>query len=262
MHAVMSDGTRIAYVIHGDPKSSKRVVLLHSLAMDHTFWNPVAHALSSEAAILTVDCRGHGASDKPSGPYTVEQFADDLAQLMTQIGWDTAVVAGASMGGCISLAFAIRHPARTKGLGLFDTTACYGDNALPAWEERANKAMSEGLEGLIAFQKTRWFSDGFRERSPDVVQACIDVFLRNELPAYAATCVMLGTADLRPLLHTIKAPARIIVGDEDYATPVAMAEAMHAGIAGSTLRIVAGARHLSPLEIPDDVVAELRVLLG
>ena len=262
MHAVMSDGTRIAYVIHGDPNSSNRVVLLHSLAMDHTFWRPVAQALSSEAAVLTVDCRGHGASDKPAGPYTVEQFADDLAQLMTHIGWDSAVVAGASMGGCISLAFAIRHPARTKGLGLFDTTACYGDKALPAWEERANKAMTEGLEGLIAFQTTRWFSDRFRERSPDVVQACVDVFLRNELPAYAATCVMLGTADLRPLLHTIKAPARIIVGDEDYATPIPMAQTMHAGIAGSTLRIVPGARHLSPLEIPDDVVAELRVLLG
>lgn len=262
MHAVMSDGTRIAYVIHGDPKSSNRVVLLHSLAMDHTFWNPVAQALSSEAAVLTVDCRGHGASDKPAGPYTVEQFADDLAQLMTHIGWESAVVAGASMGGCISLAFAIRHPARTKGIGLFDTTSCYGDNALPAWEERAAKAMNEGLEGLIAFQTTRWFSDRFRERSPDVVQACVDVFLRNELPAYAATCVMLGKADLRPLLHTIKAPARIIVGDEDYATPIPMAQTMHAGIAGSTLRIVPGARHLSPLEIPDDVVAELRVLLG
>ena len=262
MHAVMSDGTSIAYVIHGDPNSHKRVVLLHSLAMDHTFWSPVAQALSSEAAVLTIDCRGHGASDKPAGPYTVEQFADDLAEVMTHIGWDSAVIAGASMGGCISLAFAIRHPARTRGLGLFDTTACYGDNALPAWEERAAKAMSEGLEGLIAFQTTRWFSDGFRERSKDVVQACVDVFLRNELPAYAATCVMLGTADLRPLLHTIKAPARIIVGDEDYATPIPMAQTMHAGIAGSTLRIVPGARHLSPLEIPDDVVAELRVLLG
>ena len=72
---------------------------------------------------------------------------------------------------------------------------------------------------------------------------------------------MLGVADLRAGLPSIKAPTRILVGEEDYATPVAMAQAMHAGIAGSTLRIVKGARHLSPLEIPDDVAAELRALL-
>ncbi len=262
MFAALRDGTRIAYKIHGDPGNARRVALVHSLAMDHTFWSPVAERLAADAAVLTIDCRGHGASDKPAGPYVVEQFADDLADVMSHIGWDRAVVAGASMGGCVSLAFAIRHGARVAGLGLFDTTACYGDNALPAWRERADKAMSEGLAGLIDFQKTRWFSDAFRQAHPHVVQECVDVFLRNELPAYAATCVMLGTADLRPGLGSITAPTRILVGEEDYATPVAMAQAMHAGIAGSTLRIVKGARHLSPLEIPDDVAAEMRLLLN
>jgi 3-oxoadipate enol-lactonase len=261
MFATLRDGTRLAYRIHGDPSNKRRVALVHSLAMDHTFWTPVAERLAQDAAVLTLDCRGHGASDKPAGPYTVEQFADDLADVLTHAGWDKAVIAGASMGGCVSLAFAMRHAARIQGLGLFDTTACYGDNALPAWRERADKAMTEGLAGLIDFQKTRWFSDGFRAAQPHVVQDCIDVFLRNDLSAYAATCVMLGAADLRPGLGGIKAPTRILVGEEDYATPVAMAQAMHAGVAGSTLRIVADARHLSPLEIPDDVAAELRALL-
>ncbi|MFZ9500515.1 MAG: alpha/beta fold hydrolase [Beijerinckiaceae bacterium] len=261
MFAAVRDGTRLACKIHGDSKNEKRVALIHSLAMDHTFWTPVAERLAQDAAVLTIDCRGHGASDKPAGPYHVEQFADDLADVLDHLGWSKTVVAGASMGGCVSLAFALRHPGRLQGLGLFDTTACYGDNALPAWRERADKAMSEGLAGLIDFQKTRWFSDSFRAANPKVVQDCIDVFLRNDLAAYAATCVMLGVADLRAGLPSIKAPTRILVGEEDYATPVAMAQAMHAGIAGSTLRIVKGARHLSPLEIPDDVAAELRALL-
>ncbi|MDP2357975.1 MAG: alpha/beta fold hydrolase [Beijerinckiaceae bacterium] len=260
MFATTRDGTKIFYKLSGQTGSTRRVALLHSLAMDHTFWAPIAERLKGEAAILTIDCRGHGKSDKPAGPYTVELFADDLADVFDQIGWDKAVVSGASMGGCVSLAFATRYPQRVTGLGLFDTTACYGAPA--PWEERAQKALAEGLASLTTFQQTRWFSDKFRADNPHVVQAAVDVFLANELPPYAETCRMLGSADLRAALPSIKVPARIIVGSEDYATPVDMAKTMHEGIAGSTMEIIEGARHLSPLEIPDKIADELRVLLG
>jgi 3-oxoadipate enol-lactonase len=81
--------------------------------MDRTFWQPVAEMLAAERPVLTYDCRGHGQSDKPNGPFTVELFASDLADLLDHIGWRSAIVAGASMGGCISLAFAAAYPART-----------------------------------------------------------------------------------------------------------------------------------------------------
>ena len=92
------------------------------------------------------------------------------------------------MGGCVTLAFAGRHPKRVDGLGLFDTTAWYGENAPEAWAERGNKALNEGLSSLVGFQKTRWFGDAFREANPDVLDAAIQDFLANDLNAYAATC--------------------------------------------------------------------------
>jgi 3-oxoadipate enol-lactonase len=57
------------------------------------------------------------------------------------------------------------------------------------------------------------------------------------------------------------APTAIVVGEEDYATPPAMAEAMHNAIAGSILTVLPGARHLTPLERPEEVTAELEMLL-
>ena len=56
-------------------------------------------------------------------------------------------------------------------------------------------------------------------------------------------------------------PAAIVVGDEDYATPVAMAETLCRGIKGSTLTILKGARHLTPLEAPTDIAAVLQRLI-
>jgi pimeloyl-ACP methyl ester carboxylesterase len=55
-------------------------------------------------------------------------------------------------------------------------------------------------------------------------------------------------------------PTAIVVGDEDYATPPAMAKVLNEGIAGSSLQILRGARHLTPLECPD-VIADILVQL-
>lgn len=254
------DGTALAYrLVKGAGKA--RCALVHSLAMDGSFWSRVAQLLQPDADVLLYDCRGHGKSDKPAGPYTVELFADDLADLLAAIGWPSAVVAGASMGGCISLAFAAAYPAKVEGLGLVDTTACYGPTAPKDWEGRAAKSLTEGLSSLIGFQTTRWFGDKFRAAHPEVVQEAVSVFLANDIPAYAETCRMLGRCDKRAALSQIKTPTCILVGEEDYATPVAMAEALKAGIPGATLEVLPGMRHLTPLECPDVVARGLRRLL-
>ena len=258
--AKMRDGISLSYSVTGSGHA-QRIALVHSLAMDAEFWKPVVARLSGSADILTYDCRGHGASDKPAGPYTIDLFADDLSDLLDAIGWKTALVAGASMGGSVALGFAARHPSRVSSLGLFDTTAWYGANAPAAWEERAGKAKTEGLAGLVAFQKTRWFGDTFREQNTDIVDASVAIFLKNDVAAYAETCRMLGNFDLRSSLSGITVPTAIAVGEEDYATPSAMAEQLHAGIKNSTLAVIKAGRHLTPLEKPDEIAAQLTELL-
>jgi 3-oxoadipate enol-lactonase len=253
------DGAQIACEVLGYTKASPPIVLVHSLAMDHTFWEPVASLLRGTTTVLTYDCRGHGQSDKPDGRYWVESFAADLADLVDHFNWREVVVAGASMGGCIALSYAAAFPDRVAGLGLFDTTAGY--NAPAAWEERAVAAETKGLESMVEFQTTRWFTDDFRAKRKDVVDAAVAVFLANPAHAYAQTCRMLGAFDITHALPRLKMPARIVVGEEDYATPVAMAEALHRGIARSSLTVLPKARHLTPLECPNQIAAQLQALL-
>ena len=255
----LRDGVELVYEIRGRLKDAPPVVLIHSLGMDHAFWNAVTPALTGETAVLVYDCRGHGRSDKPAGPYRVEGFAEDLAQLLDHVGWRSAIVAGASMGGCITLAFAAACPGRAAGLGLFDTTAWY--NAPDKWEERAHTAETKGLDALLEFQTTRWFTDSFRAHRKDVLDESVDVFLRNNVKAYAETCRMLGACNMTAALPRLRMPVRIVVGDEDYATPVAMSETLHRGIAGSTLTVIRNARHLTPLECPQQIAAELEKLI-
>ncbi len=252
------DGTRLAYSVRGS--GANGAVLVHSLAMDGDFWDPVAERLSEQMPVLTYDCRGHGRSGKPAGPYTVELFARDLADLLDHVGWTSALVAGASMGGCISLAFAAAYPGRTAALGLIDTTAWYGADAPKQWAERGDKAAKDGMGALVEFQTTRWFGDQFRAQHPEIVAESVAVFMKNDVAAYVETCRMLGAADIRAALPSFTMPAAIVVGDEDYATPVAMSEALQRAIKGSTLTVMKGARHLTPLEVPDRIADELLAL--
>jgi 3-oxoadipate enol-lactonase len=255
------DKTRITYALHGDPGATKRALLIHSLAMDHNYWAPVAKLLVAQGfCAVALDCRGHGASDKPAGPYTVSLFGNDAADLLDHLGWDKAIVVGSSMGGSVALAFVTHHPEKASGLALIDTTCWYGEDAPKAWEQRAQTAAEKGLGALIDFQLTRWFGDDFKAKNPDVVKACVDTFLKNDVKAYVETCRMLGACDLRAKLGTIRVPTRVFVGEEDYATPVAMAEVLHKGIPGATLRVMPKARHLTPLEVPTDVAAEIIAL--
>src|SRR5207247_5561502 len=112
------------------------------------------------------------------------------------------------------------YTSRVSALGLIDTTAWYGEDAPAVWRERAANARSKGLAGLVDFQVTRWFGDSFRSAHPELVSAATRVFLANDLDCYAASCILLGDADLRPFLPRLRVPVSILVGEEDYATPL------------------------------------------
>lgn len=261
-HIKVSDGTSIACSLFVAGHDKPRLVLLHSLGMDRHFWEPVVAELAGAVNVLTLDCRGHGESDKPAGPYTSQRFAQDLSEVLDAIGWSQAVVAGASMGGCVSLQFAADHPNHLLGLGLFDSTAWYGETAPQDWDSRAARALSEGLQPMVEFQLSRWFSDAFRAQATPVLQSSVDTFLANDRQAFANTCHMLGAFDARAALPYIRVPTTVLVGEQDYATPLAMAQVIKDGITQAHLQVIDGARHLTPLEVPARVASELRTLIA
>jgi len=262
--AITRDGVGLAYRGAGPDNpdaETPRIVLIHSLALDASVWGRVEPLLADAAKVLRYDCRGHGQSAHPAGPYSVEEFADDLADLLDELGWGDVIVVGCSMGGCVAQAFAAAYPERVSGLVLVDTTDWYGPDAPTAWRERAAVARRDGLAGMAAFQTTRWFGDAFREANPEIVEQAMAVFAANDVDAYAATCAMLGDADLRGKLADADYPVAVLVGEEDYATPVAAAAALQSRIPGATLTVIPGARHLTPMEAPDVIADAIRAIV-
>ena len=77
---------------------------------------------------------------------------------------------------------------------------------------------------MLPFQFSRWFSDDFRASHADLADAVAGVFLANNVACYQASCALLGNMDLRGAISSFRVPVSVIVGEQDYATPLAMAQ--------------------------------------
>ena len=230
-----------------DEGSGPLVVLLHPLAQAGEFWRPLIDELAAHFHVLAPDARGHGRSTWDGAAFSVEDLAGDVAELIEHASGPASVV-GMSMGGCAALALAVRRPKLVSRLVLADTTADYGPDKASAWKSRAENATSKPREQQLGFQHDRWFSPAFLESDPEEVARVSDIFLATDSSAHAAASLALGAYDDSGRLGQVQAPTLVLVGEEDYATPPAMAEKLHAGIPGAELQVLPATRHLSLLQ--------------
>jgi 3-oxoadipate enol-lactonase len=188
------NGVSLDYEISG---SGRLIAFGHSLGMNGKIFEPIRPALENHGRVLTWDARGHGNSEKPATGWTVEDLAADLRALIEHLGENRAVVAGLSMGGNTAIAYAVAYPDKLDGLILADTTAWYGEGAPEAWEKRAQNAETKGMEPVISFNMSRWFSDSFPDEHPDRVKLVVETLLANDPSCYASAGRALGNFDAR-----------------------------------------------------------------
>jgi pimeloyl-ACP methyl ester carboxylesterase len=223
-------------------------VLVHGLGLDHRMWERQVPALAAAGhRVITCDLPGHGRAYRPAragSSYTTAELAARLVGVLDEAGLDRSVLVGFSLGGGVVLQVALDHPGRVSALALVDTTAWPGPDALTRFGGRAALVEAEGVGVLVQPAIERWFTPEYVAVQGDIVRRYAAWIAENDALGYAAACRSLASLDLRARLGEIRCPALVVVGDRDQATPVAMAEALAAGIAGATLRILGPAGHL------------------
>jgi 3-oxoadipate enol-lactonase len=237
-------GRRLACDIYG---TGLPCVLLHPFPFDRRLLAEVATRLGARARILVPDLRGFGDSEL-DGPYSIADLADDVAQLLDQVGVDRAVVGGISWGGYVSLAFAARHARRLTGLVLADTKA--GADT-PEAKSARNDAMTlvrdQGVPAYLEAQLPRLLGSSASAESKQQVRS---------FGAQRAEAVLAGLEalrdrpDRRSELSAIRCPTLILVGTDDVVTPPTEATAMTTAISRAVLVEIPGAGHLANLEAP------------
>jgi pimeloyl-ACP methyl ester carboxylesterase len=106
------------------PATGPTILFLHGSGQTRQSWgSALAKANQRGYRAISLDLRGHGDSDwSPDREYTLERFADDIRQVITELGREPILV-GASLGGIIGMMIAAAPPPRLRALVLVDITA-------------------------------------------------------------------------------------------------------------------------------------------
>jgi 3-oxoadipate enol-lactonase len=169
------------------------LVLSHSLGCDVSMWDPQMSVLTERYRVLRYDTRGHGRSGAGGSPYTLEELADDVAQLMDHLGIVEAAWVGFSMGGMIGQTFALKYPNRIQALVLADTTSQHEATPQSVWDERIRVAREHGVRPLVEPAIGRWFTASFRASQPEIVAAVASVIGDTSADGWAGCCAAIAS---------------------------------------------------------------------
>lgn len=234
------------YKLSGTPNSPV-IVLSNSLGARYSMWDDLVPLLLPYFRVLQYDTRGHGASDKPAGPYTINALGRDVIDLMDQLEIDKAYYCGLSMGGLIGQWLAIHHGKRFYKMALSNTAAKIG--ARQSWLDRVELLRAQGMQAICDATMGKWFSSRFKEESPKKYHNFRAMFLAADAQGYCGCCHALAGADFSEDISRIDMPVLVIAGDEDPVTTVTQAQFLVEHIPDAQLLVING-RHLLSVERP------------
>lgn len=241
------------------------VLFAHSYLWDARMWRPQIDVISQYCRCIVPDLWGHGGSAcDDQRPLNVTALAEDHHQLMQQLGIQRYAIVGSSIGGLLGARLAIEHPDAVAGLSILN---CYlGEEPAENAAEYAHLLEIIGSLGSVpnpvidAIAKMM-----FAASTADTKPALIETFRFDLMTLSAeqlATVVAMGQAMLKrrsqlDRVEEISCPVNIIVGDHDFARPVAEARNMHSQMPDSVLNIIQAAGHTCNLEQDQQVTDAL-----
>jgi len=244
----------VPYAIIGNLKVHYRVrgegpvlLLLHALGSCADDWRLQAPVLATRYTVLTPDLRGHGRTDKPPGPYTITQMADDVAGLLEELSVNTTDVVGLSLGGLVAQALATGHPELVRSLVLVNTFAKV--RLRRRMLRRGLALLTGGLEAQAEIVAQDLFPRPGQEK---MRRAAVERLRANDPAAYRAAMRAALRFDARRDLARIRVPTLVVAGARDTTVDMTAKEELAARIPGARLAVIANSGHVTPVDRPGE----------
>ncbi|MCP3379349.1 MULTISPECIES: alpha/beta fold hydrolase [unclassified Bradyrhizobium] len=242
-HVTAGDGCRIAYQF--DSRGDNPVLILsNSIATDHRMWDRQIAELSKSFRVLRYDTRGHGSSDAPQGPYSLDRLGRDVIELMDALGIARAHFCGLSLGGFVGQWLGFRAPKRIDRLILSNTSPYLGPS--PQWDDLIKRVLRErNMAAMADMFIGNWFPPQMIRDESATVDAFRNMILATAPDGLAGCFAVVRDADLRRTNTLIRAPTLVIGGIDDTVTLASHSEAIASAIPESQLVLLPGVHMLN-----------------
>jgi len=236
------------------------VVLLPGLGLDHESWSGPAAALAGRHRVVSIDLRGTGRSDAPTGDgaYALTRLAGDVTTVLDRLDLADVALAGHSFGGQIALRIAATDPGRLSRIALVASNGVRGSrsDAFPfgPQAEPLEAALVKAERGNRAEGRRRNVLAGFGDAAdpdPALVDRLVESQLRMPSTAAIACFHTYLHSDLSAELAAVKLPVLQILGADDPVTPVRGAAWVQARLADGRLSVLEGCGHYPMFEAAD-----------
>ena len=253
MEKIKLNDIELAYTRQG---KGTPLVLLHGYPLDNHLWDDIAPLLEDTFDSILPDLRGFGESTTADSPYTMDDYASDIAGLLDQLGIQKAAIVGHSMGGYVALAFARLYPERVSGLGLVSSQVLADPpDRKEARYKSAADVSANGIGGVIETMAPKFTSD---ERLQSFARATME---RQQPAAFiGALKAMAERPDSTSLLSSFNFPVVIIHGEADALIPIDRAREVKNAIPHAHLVELNGSGHMPMMEAKEETARALKHL--
>ncbi len=258
------NGINIYYREYGE---GEPLLLIMGLSANADWWgDEFLRPLAKRFRVVTYDNRGAGRSGKPEGPYPIPLMAEDAAGLMDHLGWESAHVMGASMGGMIAQELALDHPERVRRLVLLCTN-CGGREQVLASPEvyQLLNTPRDGItdEDIVRMSMPLLFPQKYIDENPRLMEEVLRTFLIAPIQPRCFVWQIMGITrwSCHSRLAGLRHPTLIVTGTEDVLIPPENSRILADAIPDSRLVEIEGAGHglqaMFPAEVAGEVIAFL-----
>jgi 3-oxoadipate enol-lactonase len=237
------------------------IVLLHSLLADRSSFEPLAQLLARTHRVVMLDLPGFAGSHPVAGG--LEAVADRVAAAIGALQLtQRPTLLGNGYGGFVALLAAVRHPDLAARLVLADCGAAFPEAGRQAFRNMSKAAGAKGLEGISDVAMRRLFAPGFQAAHPELVEERRARFVAVHPGTFHAACAALATLDLRGQARQVNVPALVLVGQQDEATPPAMAHELAGLLPDARFALLEGCAHVPQLQDPPRFLAAIAGFIG
>jgi pimeloyl-ACP methyl ester carboxylesterase len=205
--------TKISYSETG---KGSTIVLLHGFLENQTMWQDLVAELGKKNRVITIDLLGHGESGCLGYLHSMEDNAEAVRSVLSELRIRKAIFVGHSMGGYVALAFAELYPAAVKGLVLLNSTSKADSEERKANRDRAIKAVKKDYIGFVRLSIANLFNPDNRERLVDEIEKVKSEALKTPLQGIIASLEgMKIRKERETLLRSAAYPILLILGKKD-----------------------------------------------
>jgi pimeloyl-ACP methyl ester carboxylesterase len=239
----------------------ENIIFANGIAAPVYTWRKVMLILSKKFHVYGLDYKGTGFSEKTKDKYSIDLFSKQILDLMNYYNMKSAVLVGNSLGGEVSLNFAIKYPERVKALILIDTAGYQNNKELTKLLTRLSRCR------FVRDLLKKYTSKKFAKKIIEWALYNDKIIDKEMVNAYYKPMKTKGAFDafielVKNLSYTefdyskvknITAHTLIIWGEEDKWIPVSDAYKFHKDIKNSKLVVLKDCGHAPQEEKPEEV---------